>query len=150
MTDTVEKVSGWARILSILSANWATIAILSLLALSGVRLIYNQEKTIGILSNSNEIYAASYKDITDRMKQLSIKMEENNQRLDQHYNNINRNLSISEARISTLEKAASKEDTIAAKPGLSTLKAKKAIQENEDAFSCLSGNMEYCSSSSAQ
>lgn len=149
MSET-PKVSGWERVLGILSANWATIAILALLAISGVRLIYNQEKTIDILANSNEVYAASYDDITKRMSQLSLQMEENNKRLDKHYSDINRNLSISEARLSALEKAASKEGVVGAKPGLSTLKAKKAIAENEDAFSCLSGNTEYCSSSLAQ
>lgn len=150
MSETTSNVSGWTRILGILSANWATIAILALLALSGVRLIYNQEKTIDILMNSNEVYASSYEEVTNRMKQLTIQMEENNARLDRHYIDISRNLSISEARISALEKAASKEGVVGAKPGLSTLKAKKAIKENEDAFSCLSGNTQYCSSSPAQ
>ncbi len=150
MEQEVKQVTKTAGFFSILSANWATILILILLILSGIRMISTQEKTIEILNNSNDIYAASYKDIRKSMNDLRLQMEENNKRLDLHYTTINRNLSVSEARISALEKAASREPVFEAKPGLTTLKAKKAIKENEENFSCLTGNLEYCSSPASQ
>ncbi|AQT25303.1 outer membrane lipoprotein i-spanin [Providencia phage vB_PreS_PR1] len=113
-------------------------------------MISTQEKTIEILTNTNDIYAASYADIRKSMNDLRLQMEENNKRLDQHYTTISRNLSVSEARISALEKAASRTGVFEAKPGLTTLKAKKAIKENEENFSCLTGNTDYCSPSPAQ
>ncbi|QPB12198.1 hypothetical protein [Providencia phage PSTCR5] len=150
MEQGVKQLSKTAGFFSIISANWATILILILLILSGIRMIYTQEKTIEIISNTNDIYAASYNDIRKSMNNLRLQMEENNKRLDAHYSTINRNLNISEARIAALEKAASRASTFEAKPGLTTLKAKKAIKENEENFSCLTGNTDYCSSSPAQ
>lgn len=146
MEQEVKQVAKYTGVWGILSANWATILILGLLILSGVRMISTQEQTIKILNNSNAVYAASYKDLRNSMNDLRAQMEENNLKLEVHYNTINRNLSVSEARLSALESAASREHVVGAKPGLTTLKAKQAIKENEENFSCLTGNTEYCSS----
>lgn len=150
MEQETKQVTKAAGILGILSANWATILILVLLVLSGIRMITTQDRTIELLTKSNEVYASSYDSLRKSMDDLRLRMEENNRNLAEHYTRINRNMSVSESRISLLEKAADREKTVEAKPGLVTIKAKKAIKENEENFSCLTGNTEYCSSSPAQ
>lgn len=48
-------------------------------------------------------------------------------------------------KIGQLDKALSRQDIIAAKPGLVTLIAKKQSKEFEERLACLSGSVEYCS-----
>ncbi|WP_349043592.1 hypothetical protein [Brucella melitensis] len=47
-------------------------------------------------------------------------------------------------KIKQLDKALSRQDVIAAKPGLVTLIAKKQNKEFEERLACLSGSLEYC------
>lgn len=49
-----------------------------------------------------------------------------------------------------LDKALSRQDIIAAKPGLVTLIAKKQSKEFEERLACLSGSVEYCSQPQSQ
>ncbi|QIO00569.1 i-spanin [Salmonella phage rokbiter] len=53
-------------------------------------------------------------------------------------------------KIKQLDKALSRQDVIAAKPGLVTLIAKKQNKEFEERLACLTGNLEYCSQPQSQ
>lgn len=61
-----------------------------------------------------------------------------------YYNNTNSNLSDLKDRIAQLDKAATREATVAKKPGLVTKIAKDQVSEYQDRLACASGNQQSC------
>ncbi|QIN99213.1 i-spanin [Salmonella phage smaug] len=71
-------------------------------------------------------------------------------RMNQYFTMNNVSQADLDKKISQLDKALSRQDIIAAKPGLVTLIAKKQSKEFEERLACLSGSVEYCSQSQSQ
>ncbi|AKN44476.1 Rz-like spanin [Salmonella phage NR01] len=65
-------------------------------------------------------------------------------RMNQYFTMNNISQADLDKKISQLDKALSRQDIIAAKPGLVTLIAKKQSKEFEERLACLSGSLEYC------
>lgn len=61
-----------------------------------------------------------------------------------YYNNTNRNISELNERLAQLDKAASRESTVAKKPGLVTKIAKDQVSVYQDRLACASGNQQSC------
>ena len=66
-------------------------------------------------------------------------------RMNQYFTMNNISQADLDKKIKQLDKALSRQDVIAAKPGLVTLIAKKQSKEFEERLACLSGSVEYCS-----
>lgn len=66
-------------------------------------------------------------------------------RMNQYFTMNNISQADLDKKIGQLDKALSRQDIIAAKPGLVTLIAKKQSKEFEERLACLSGSVEYCS-----
>lgn len=66
-------------------------------------------------------------------------------RMNQYFTMNNISQADLDKKIKQLDKALSRQDIIAAKPGLVTLIAKKQSKEFEERLACLSGSVEYCS-----
>ncbi|AWN08700.1 Rz-like spanin [Escherichia phage Gostya9] len=71
-------------------------------------------------------------------------------RMNQYFTMNNVSQADLDKKISQLDKALSRQDIIAAKPGLVTLIAKKQSKEFEERLACLSGSVEYCSQPQSQ
>ncbi|WWD11508.1 Rz-like spanin [Escherichia phage SmurfNell] len=71
-------------------------------------------------------------------------------RMNQYFTMNNVSQADLDKKISQLDKALSRQDIIAAKPGLVTLIAKKQSKEFEERLACLTGNLEYCSQPQSQ
>lgn len=71
-------------------------------------------------------------------------------RMNQYFTMNNISQADLDKKISQLDKALSRQDIIAAKPGLVTLIAKKQSKEFEERLACLSGSVEYCSQPQSQ
>ncbi|AJA73494.1 hypothetical protein [Shigella phage SHSML-45] len=65
-------------------------------------------------------------------------------RMNQYFTMNNVSQADLDKKINQLDKALSRQDIIAAKPGLVTLIAKKQSKEFEERLACLSGSLEYC------
>ncbi|QIN99530.1 Rz-like spanin [Salmonella phage bombadil] len=65
-------------------------------------------------------------------------------RMNQYFTMNNISQADLDKKIKQLDKALSRQDIIAAKPGLVTLIAKKQNKEFEERLACLTGNLEYC------
>lgn len=71
-------------------------------------------------------------------------------RMNQYFTMNNVSQADLDKKINQLDKALSRQDIIAAKPGLVTLIAKKQSKEFEERLACLSGSVEYCSQPQSQ
>lgn len=71
-------------------------------------------------------------------------------RMNQYFTMNNISQADLDKKIKQLDKALSRQDVIAAKPGLVTLIAKKQNKEFEERLACLTGNLEYCSQPQSQ
>lgn len=71
-------------------------------------------------------------------------------RMNQYFTMNNISQADLDKKIKQLDKAISRQDIIAAKPGLVTLIAKKQSKEFEERLACLSGSVEYCSQPQSQ
>ncbi|WGG14224.1 hypothetical protein [Salmonella phage phC11] len=71
-------------------------------------------------------------------------------RMNQYFTMNNVSQADLDKKIKQLDKALSRQDIIAAKPGLVTLIAKKQNKEFEERLACLTGSVEYCSQPQSQ
>lgn len=79
------------------------------------------------------------------LNKIKVESEQRETRMNQYFTFHNISQQDLDKKISQLDKALSRQDIIAAKPGLVTLIAKKQSKEFEERLACLTGNLEYCS-----
>ena len=84
------------------------------------------------------------------LNKIKVESEQRETRMNQYFTFHNISQQDLDKKISQLDKALSRQDIIAAKPGLVTLIAKKQSKEFEERLACLSGNLEYCSQPQSQ
>lgn len=78
------------------------------------------------------------------LKNVKAESERRETRMNQYFTFNNISQADLDKKIKQLDKALSRQDIIAAKPGLVTLIAKKQNKEFEERLACLSGSVEYC------
>ncbi|QBQ80664.1 hypothetical protein VAH1_00036 [Escherichia phage vB_EcoS_VAH1] len=78
------------------------------------------------------------------LNKIKVESEQRETRMNQYFTFHNISQQDLDKKISQLDKALSRQDIIAAKPGLVTLIAKKQSKEFEERLACLSGSLEYC------
>ncbi|WLW40657.1 I-spanin [Escherichia phage Bf23] len=84
------------------------------------------------------------------LNKIKVESEQRETRMNQYFTFHNISQQDLDKKISQLDKALSRQDIIAAKPGLVTLIAKKQSKEFEERLACLTGNLEYCSQPQSQ
>lgn len=126
--------------LSVIGANSIPIVIAGVMAFGvwfGINKISDLSETVTTLSQT-----------VDTQNKTILKMKEEyaeNQRTSTIYmNTTNANISNMNSRLSQLDKAAGREKTVAAKPGLVTKVAKKQVSEYQDRLACATGNQDSC------
>ena len=78
------------------------------------------------------------------LNKVKAESEQRETRMNQYFTMNNISQADLDKKIKQLDKALSRQDIIAAKPGLVTLIAKKQNKEFEERLACLSGSLEYC------
>lgn len=78
------------------------------------------------------------------LNKVKAESEQRETRMNQYFTFHNISQQDLDKKIAQLDKALSRQDIIAAKPGLVTLIAKKQSKEFEERLACLSGSLEYC------
>lgn len=84
------------------------------------------------------------------LNKMKAESELRETRMNQYFTMNNISQADLDKKIKQLDKALSRQDVIAAKPGLVTLIAKKQSKEFEERLACLSGSVEYCSQPQSQ
>lgn len=84
------------------------------------------------------------------LNKIKVESELRETRMNQYFTMNNVSQADLDKKINQLDKALSRQDIIAAKPGLVTLIAKKQSKEFEERLACLSGSVEYCSQPQSQ
>lgn len=111
---------------------------------------YHLVNKVEILSGDLAVATKKISSLETSLNKIKVESEQRETRMNQYFTFHNISQQDLDKKISQLDKALSRQDIIAAKPGLVTLIAKKQSKEFEERLACLTGNLEYCSQPQSQ
>lgn len=111
---------------------------------------YHLVNKVETLSGDLAVATKKISSLETSLNKIKIESEQREARMNQYFTFHNISQQDLDKKISQLDKALSRQDIIAAKPGLVTLIAKKQSKEFEERLACLTGNLEYCSQPQSQ
>lgn len=111
---------------------------------------YHLVNKVETLSGDLAVATKKISTLETSLNKIKVESEQRETRMNQYFTFHNISQQDLDKKISQLDKALSRQDIIAAKPGLVTLIAKKQSKEFEERLACLTGNLEYCSQPQSQ
>lgn len=111
---------------------------------------YHLVNKVETLSGDLAVATKKISSLETSLNKIKVESEQRETRMNQYFTFHNISQQDLDKKISQLDKALSRQDIIAAKPGLVTLIAKKQSKEFEERLACLTGNLEYCSQPQSQ
>lgn len=111
---------------------------------------YHLVNKVGTLSGDLAVATKKISTLETSLNKIKVESEQRETRMNQYFTFHNISQQDLDKKISQLDKALSRQDIIAAKPGLVTLIAKKQSKEFEERLACLTGSVEYCSQPQSQ
>ncbi|QQM13638.1 hypothetical protein vBStySLmqsSP_1107 [Salmonella phage vB_StyS-LmqsSP1] len=105
---------------------------------------YHLVNKVETLSGDLAVATKKISTLETSLNKIKVESEQRETRMNQYFTFHNISQQDLDKKISQLDKALSRQDIIAAKPGLVTLIAKKQSKEFEERLACLSGSLEYC------
>lgn len=111
---------------------------------------YHLVNKVETLSGDLAVATKKISTLETSLNKIKAESEQRETRMNQYFTFHNISQQDLDKKISQLDKALSRQDIIAAKPGLVTLIAKKQSKEFEERLACLTGNLEYCSQPQSQ
>ncbi|UPW38419.1 hypothetical protein ESCO30_00154 [Escherichia phage vB_EcoS_ESCO30] len=106
---------------------------------------YHLVNKVETLSGDLAVATKKISSLETSLNKIKVESEQRETRMNQYFTFHNISQQDLDKKISQLDKALSRQDIIAAKPGLVTLIAKKQSKEFEERLACLTGSLEYCS-----
>ncbi|WCZ58136.1 hypothetical protein K44_041 [Salmonella phage Kenya-K44] len=111
---------------------------------------YHLVNKVETLSGDLAVATKKISSLETSLNKVKAESEQRETRMNQYFTMNNISQADLDKKIKQLDKALSRQDIIAAKPGLVTLIAKKQSKEFEERLACLSGSVEYCSQPQSQ
>ena len=111
---------------------------------------YHLVDKVETLSGDLAVATKKISSLETSLNKVKAESELRETRMNQYFTMNNISQADLDKKIKQLDKALSRQDIIAAKPGLVTLIAKKQNKEFEERLACLTGNLEYCSQPQSQ
>ena len=111
---------------------------------------YHLVDKVETLSGDLAVATKKISSLETSLNKVKAESELRETRMNQYFTMNNISQADLDKKIKQLDKALSRQDVIAAKPGLVTLIAKKQNKEFEERLACLTGNLEYCSQPQSQ
>ena len=111
---------------------------------------YHLVNKVETLSGDLAVATKKISSLETSLNEVKAESELRETRMNQYFTMNNISQADLDKKIKQLDKALSRQDIIAAKPGLVTLIAKKQSKEFEERLACLSGSVEYCSQPQSQ
>ncbi|WCZ57688.1 hypothetical protein K38_047 [Salmonella phage Kenya-K38] len=111
---------------------------------------YHLVNKVETLSGDLAVATKKISSLETSLNKVKAESELRETRMNQYFTMNNISQADLDKKIKQLDKALSRQDIIAAKPGLVTLIAKKQSKEFEERLACLSGSVEYCSQPQSQ
>ena len=111
---------------------------------------YHLVDKVETLSGDLAVATKKISSLETSLNKVKAESELRETRMNQYFTMNNISQADLDKKIKQLDKALSRQDVIAAKPGLVTLIAKKQSKEFEERLACLSGSVEYCSQPQSQ
>ena len=111
---------------------------------------YHLVDKVGTLAGDLAVATKKISSLETSLNKVKAESELRETRMNQYFTMNNISQADLDKKIKQLDKALSRQDIIAAKPGLVTLIAKKQSKEFEERLACLSGSVEYCSQPQSQ
>lgn len=112
--------------------------------------VYHLVNKVETLAGDLAVATKKISSLETSLNKVKAESELRETRMNQYFTMNNISQADLDKKISQLDKALSRQDIIAAKPGLVTLIAKKQSKEFEERLACLSGSVEYCSQPQSQ
>ena len=106
--------------------------------------VYHLVNKVETLAGDLAVATKKISTLETSLNKVKTESELRETRMNQYFTMNNISQADLDKKIKQLDKALSRQDIIAAKPGLVTLIAKKQNKEFEERLACLTGNLEYC------